>query len=168
MGENTAAGYRRIGGTRMWGGYGNGGAVVQQWTSNTSAAWQRFDRQAEQSGGKPVAVWIMICIFAQAGATIQEVQALVNNARSHAAEGATIYITGQPLYWQGHVCQLAGSDGPESTDRLAQQMAELDPTVIYAGQLRLSQGEVANDTCHANTAGEDALGRQAKEIWGQP
>lgn len=42
MGENTAAGYRRIGGTRMWGAYGNGGAVAQNWTNNTGPAASGF------------------------------------------------------------------------------------------------------------------------------
>ena len=40
MGENVAIGYRRIGGNRMWGSNGNGGAVVQQWTSANSTAWR--------------------------------------------------------------------------------------------------------------------------------
>lgn len=167
MGENTAAGYRRVGGTRMWGGYGNGGAVVQNWTSNTSSSWQRFDGQVQQNG-EPVAVWIMICIFAQAGATAQEVDAMIENARSHSAPGVVIYITGQPLYEPGHVCTLAGADGPESTDRLAQEAADRHDDVIYPGQLRLANGEVSGDTCHANTQGEDALGEQAKAFWGQP
>ena len=167
MGENTVAGYRRIGGTRMWGGYGNGGAVVQQWTSNNSAAWQRFDQQADQYG-KPVAVWIMICIFAQAGATAQEVNSMIENARSHSAPGATIYLTGQPLYFQGHTCSLAGTGGPESTDQLAQQVAAQHDDVIYPGSFILQDGEIANDTCHANTQGEDSLGEQARAFWGQP
>jgi hypothetical protein len=167
MGENTAAGYRRIGGTRMWGGFGNGGAVVQQWTSNTSASWGRFDQQVEQYG-EPVAVWIMICIFAQAGATAQEVNAMIENARSHSAPGVTIYLTGQPLYDPGHVCTLAGAMGPNQTDQLAQQVAAQHDDVIYPGALRLTGGEVSGDSCHANTQGEDSLGRQAKAFWGQP
>ena len=167
MGENTAAGYRRIGGTRMWGGYGNGGAVVQQWTTNNSAAWNRFRNQVQQNG-EPVAVWIMICIFAQAGATAQEVNAMIENARENSAPGVTIYLTGQPLYDPGHVCTLAGANGPESTDQLAQQVAAQHPDVIYPGALRLTAGEVAGDTCHANTQGEDSLGRQARAFWGQP
>jgi hypothetical protein len=167
MGENTAIGYRRIGGTRMWGSNGNGGAVVQQWTSGDSAAWGRFDNMANQYG-KPVAVWIMICIFAQAGATAQEVNAMIENARNHSAENVTIYLTGQPVYTNGHVCTLAGSGGPEMTDELAKEVADQHDDVIYPGQLVLQDGEVAADTCHANTEGEDALGRQAKAYWGQP
>jgi hypothetical protein len=166
MAENVALGYRRIGGTRMWAAYGNGGAVVQSWTSNNSSSWQRFDRQVDMYG-EPEAVWIMICIFTS-GATIQEIRQLVANTRSH-APGAYIYITGQPLYDQGHVCTLSGPGGPESTDRLAQQMAMEDPDVHYAGPIGpLNPGEYTSDSCHATSTGEDKLGRQVKAIWGQP
>jgi hypothetical protein len=164
MGENVAAGYRRIGGTRMWGGYGNGGAVVQQWTSNNSAAWQRFDR--EKGNTTLAAVWIMICIFTQ-GATPAEVDSLIANARSH-APGAYIYITGQPLYREGYTCTLAGDGGPELTDRLAREAADRHPDVHYAGALGPLNDDERSDVCHANQAGEDKLGRQVKAIWGQP
>jgi hypothetical protein len=168
MGENTAIGYRRIGGTRMWGSNGNGGAVVQQWTSESASTWQRFDSKAQQSGGPPVAVWIMICIFAQAGATDAEVNQMISIARGHSADNAVIYLTGQPVYSDGNVCSLAGNGGPELTDNLAQQVADQHDDVIYPGQLVLDSGEVAGDTCHANSTGEDELGKQAKAYWGQP
>jgi hypothetical protein len=167
MGENTAAGYRRIGGTRMWGGYGNGGAVVQQWTSDSGAAWRRFRDQTNMHG-KPVAVWIMICIFARDGANAQEVNQMIAHARANSAPGVKIYLTGQPLYDQGHTCTLAGANGPESTDQLAQTVAAQHADVTYPGPLRLRAGEVATDTCHANTQGQDSLGRQARAFWGQP
>ncbi len=164
MGENVARGYTRAGGTRMWGDYGNGGAVVQNWTTNNSSNWQGFDRQSSMYG-KPVAIWIMICIFST-GATMDEVRTMVNNAKTHAADGAYIYITGQPLYTDGHVCTLAGNGGPELTDMQAQQMAMEDPQVHYAGVLGpLAQGEYQSDSCHANNAGEDKLGKQVLAIW---
>jgi hypothetical protein len=61
-----------------------------------SSAWQSFDRQATRYG-KPSAVWVQICIFADPGATYDELKQLIANAREHAAPGATIYITGQPF-----------------------------------------------------------------------
>jgi hypothetical protein len=165
MGENVAIGYRRIGGTRMWGSNGNGGAVVQQWTDNNSTAWQRFDRK--KGNTTLSAVWIMICIFTS-GAEDDEIDSLVENARSH-APGAYIYITGQPAYHSGHTCPLAGEGGPELTDRLARDAAMRHPDVHYAGVLGpLNQGEYTNDNCHASSSGEDKLGRQVKAIWGQP
>src|SRR5437763_21462 len=163
--ENVAQGYVADGGTGMWGPYGTGGLVVQSWTDPNSASWQKFDQQAAQFG-KPDTVWVQICIFANPGASYTEVKQLIANARQHAAPGAAIIITGQPLYPQGNVCQLAGSGGPELTDNLAKQAAA-DSTqhVTYPGQFKLLNSEVA-DGCHANTTGQASLGRQALAFWG--
>jgi len=164
MAENVAQGYVADGGTRMWGPYGTGGLVVQSWTDPNSSAWQKFDQQASLYG-KPTAVWVQICIFASQGATYDEVKRLIANARQHAAVGATIYITGQPLYEPGHTCSLAGADGPQLTDNLAKQAAaDASQNVSYPGQFHLLNSEVA-DGCHANTAGQAALGRQALAFW---
>ncbi|WFE19284.1 cellulose binding domain-containing protein [Solwaraspora sp. WMMD937] len=165
MAENVAQGYVAIGGQRMWGPYGTGGAVVQSWTNTNSSSWQAFDRQAAQYG-RPTAVWVQICIFAQNGATYNEVRQLIANARQHAAPGATIYISGQPLYDPGQTCFLAGANGPELTDSLARQAAaDATQNVIYPGTFHLRSNEVS-DGCHANTAGQQSLGRQALAYWG--
>jgi hypothetical protein len=169
MANNVAEGYARIGGTRMWGGYGNGGAVVQNWTNNSSSNWQGFDQQIQSKGGgkTPKAVWMMICVFTS-GATQQEIQQMIANTKTH-APGAYLYITGQPLYQEGHVCTLAGDGMPEKTDMQAKQAAMDDPDVHYAGPLGpLNDGEWQSDTCHANNTGGDKLGKQVKAIWGQP
>ena len=165
MAENVAQGYVAVGGQRMWGPYGTGGAVVQSWTDTNSASWQAFDQQA-QTNGLPDTVWVQICIFAQAGASMEEVTRMIANAREHAAEGAEIIITGQPLYEGGRSCFLAGPGGAEHTDSLAQQ-AGADPSLnaTYAGSFLLLSSEVA-DGCHANSAGQRSLGQQAINFWG--
>jgi hypothetical protein len=165
MADNVAQGYVAAGGTRMWGPYGTDRLVVQSWTDTDSSAWIRFDQQSARFG-RPVAVWVQICMFARSRATYDEIRRVVANARQHAAAGATIYLTGQPLYDPGQICFLAGAEGPQLTDDLARQAAA-DPTqdVIYPGVFRLRSGEVA-DGCHANTAGQLSLGRQALGFWG--
>ncbi|MGR6918003.1 cellulose-binding domain-containing protein [[Actinomadura] parvosata] len=164
MAENVAQGYVAVGGRRMWGPYGTGGLVVQSWTDPDSSAWQKFDQQVSRFG-RPTAVWVQICVF-NANATYDEVKRLIANARRHAAPGATIFITGQPLYDAGQTCFLAGANGPQLTDSLARQAAA-DPTqnVTYSGSFRLRSDEVA-DGCHANAAGQQSLGRQALTFWG--
>jgi hypothetical protein len=165
MAENVAQGYVADGGQRMWGPYGTGGMVVQSWTDTNSASWQLFDQQASQYG-LPTAVWVQVCIFAQDGATYDEVTQLIANAREHAESGAMIYITGQPLYDDGQSCSLAGEDGPQMTDDLAQQAAaDTAQNVTYPGSFLLHSGEV-EDGCHANTAGQESLGQQALDFWG--
>ena len=164
MAENVSQGYVAVGGKRMWGPYGTGGLVVQSWTDPNSSAWQKFDQQASKYG-RPSAVWVQVCIFTQ-GATYDEVKKLVANARQHAAAGAKIYITGQPLYDTGHTCSLAGANGPALTDSLARQAAaDATQNVAYPGAFRLHNGEDA-DGCHANTAGRQSLGHQAVGFWG--
>lgn len=165
MAENVAEGYVANGGTRMWGPYGTGGLVVQSWTDTNSSSWQKFDQQASEFG-EPTTVWVQICIFADAGATYDEVKQLIANAREHAAPDAEIIITGQPLYPEGNVCSLAGADGPQLTDDLAKQAAaDTTQDVTYPGAFQLKNSEVA-DGCHANTAGQESLGKQALEFWG--
>ena len=164
MAENVAQGYVAVGGQRMWGPYGTGGMVVQSWTDTNSASWKLFDQQAAKYG-KPTAVWVQICIFTQ-GATYDEVKKLIANTRQHAASNATVYITGQPLYDAGQSCFLAGVNGPQNTDALAQQAAkDAALNVVYPGAFRLKTGEV-QDGCHANTNGQKSLGQQAVAFWG--
>ncbi|MEO3808130.1 cellulose-binding domain-containing protein [Sphaerisporangium sp. B11E5] len=164
MAENVAQGYRAVGGTRMWGPYGTGGMVVQSWTDTNSSSWRLFDQQASRYG-RPNTVWIQICVF-NANATYDEVKRMIANARQHAASGARIIISGQPLYDQGQTCFLAGANGPQLTDSLARQAAaDSTQNVTYPGAFRLRPNEVS-DGCHANTAGQQSLGRQAIGYWG--
>lgn len=165
MAENVAQGYVAVGGQRMWGPYGTGGMVVQSWTDTNSASWQLFDRQVAQYG-KPTAVWVQICIFQNPGATYDEVKKLIANARQHAASGAQIYITGQPIYPDNPAsCSLAGSAGPALTESLAKQAAaDSTQNVTYPGAFKLMSTDTV-DGCHANTAGQASLGRQAIAFW---
>jgi len=166
MSENVAQGYIAIGGKHMWGPYGTGGLVVQSWTSTTSPSWGKFDAQAAKYG-KPSEVWVQICIFQNPGATYDEVKQLVANARGHAAPGARIWITGQPVYPDNPgSCSLAGPKGPQLTVDLARRAGEDKAlNVTYPGEFKLLRGEV-QDGCHANTAGQKSLGQQAKAFWG--
>jgi len=166
MAENVAQGYVANSGKHMWGPYGTGGLVVQSWTNTNSASWGSFDKQAAKYG-KPAELWIMICIFQNPGATYDEVRQLVANARQHAAPGAKIYITGQPVYPDNpSSCSLAGAKGPQLTVDLAKRAGE-DATlnVTYPGDFKLMKGEV-QDGCHANAAGQKSLGKQALDLWG--
>lgn len=166
MAENVAEGYVADGGQRMWGPYGTDGLVVQDWTSTNSAAWQKFDGQSAKYG-KPSAVWVMICIFQNPGATYAEVKEMIANARQHGAPGAQIYITGQPIYPDNpSSCFLAGPTGPQLTVDLAKQAAaDTSQNVTYPGDFKLMKNQVL-DGCHANTAGQKALGEQAIAFWG--
>lgn len=167
MAENVAQGYVANGGKHMWGPYGTGGLVVQSWTNANSAAWAKFDQQAARYGGRPSEVWVMVCIFQNPGATYDEVKQMIASARQHAAPGARIYITGQPVYPDNpSSCFLAGTRGPQLTVDLAKRAAaDAALNVTYPGEFKLMRGEVS-DGCHANTAGQSSLGKQALAFWG--
>jgi hypothetical protein len=166
MAENVAQGYVASGGKHMWGPYGTGGLVVQSWTNSKSAPWGQFDRQATKYG-KPSEVWVQICIFQNPGATYDEVKQMVANAREHAAPGAKIWITGQPIYPDNPTsCFLAGAQGPQLTVDLAKKAGgDTVLNVTYPGDFKLMRGEV-QDGCHANSAGQLSLGKQAIAFWG--
>jgi hypothetical protein len=166
MAENVAQGYVAVGGTHMWGPYGTGGMVVQSWTNTASQSWRMFDAQVAKYG-KPTAVWVQVCIFQNPGATFDEVKKLIANARQHSAPDAKILITGQPIYPDNPTsCFLAGANGPEMTENLAKKAAEdTSLNVTYPGAFKLKRGEV-QDGCHANTAGQASLGKQAIAFWG--
>lgn len=166
MAENVAQGYVAVGGKRMWGPYNTNGLVVQDWTNTNSSGWGRFDQQANRFK-KPTAVWVQLCIFSWAGVTYDETKTLIANAREHAAEGATIFITGQPIYEAGAVCSLAGADGPALTEDMAKKAAaDASQNVIYPGPFGPLGGSTSSDGCHANVAGQKLLGEQALEYFG--
>jgi hypothetical protein len=172
MGQNVADGYKRVGGTRMWGGYGTGGQVVQSWVESGSA-WSLFDTKLSQVGGKDhiTAIWIQICIFSSR-ATDAEIKSMIAAARAKLNPGVQIYITGQPLYEAGHECTLAGTGGAQWTDDKARQFAadtSVNQNMVYPGAFHLdsTKGEVMSDTCHATSPmGENVLGQQALAFWG--
>jgi hypothetical protein len=166
MSENVAQGYVASGGKHMWGPYGTGGLVVQSWTNTNSASWGLFDKQVA-TYGKPSEVWVQICIFQNPGATYDEIKQLIANARQHAAPGAKIWITGQPIYPDNpSSCFLAGAQGPQLTVDLAKKAgADTALNVTYPGDFKLMKSEV-QDGCHANTAGQRSLGKQALAFWG--
>jgi hypothetical protein len=166
MAENVASGYVAVGGKRMWGPYGTGGLVVQSWTNTNSNPWKMFDQQVAKYG-KPTEVWVQICIFQNPGVKYEEVVQIVANARQHAAPGATIYITGQPIYPDNPTsCFLAGSAGPQLTEDMAKRAgADMALNVTYPGPFVLMKGEV-QDGCHANSAGQKSLGQQALKFFG--
>lgn len=166
MAENVAQGYVADGGKRMWPNYGTSGQVVQSWTDVNSASWKLYDQQVAKYG-KPDTVWVQICIFAQQGATADEVKKMIANARAHSNADAAVYLTGQPLYEQGRNCFLAGDGGANMTDTLAKTVAA-DTSLVnvtYPGSFLLHPSEV-QDGCHANTAGQKSLGQQALAFWG--
>jgi hypothetical protein len=166
LSNNVADGYARIGGTRMWWGSGFTNPTLVDYKDQNSRGWMGFDDNVQRYG-LPTGVWIQICAYEETP-TMQDVIAVVAIVREHAAPRATIYITGMPLYVEGHVCPLFEGTSPELTDRLAREAAE-DPNLglIYPGVFGpLEESELSGDGCHTTAAGGNRLGEQALGFWG--
>ncbi len=168
MSDNVAAGYAAVGGMRMWPSTpAYWGQVVQDWANPSDPVWDAFDGHVEEFG-VPTAVWIMVCIFNPPGVQISEMRDIVGLVRER-APNATIYTTGQPFYSPGADCSIAGPDGPQITDDMAQEMAD-DPSmtdVHYVGTFGPLTAAMKADVCHANEAGQELLGEQAVEFFGE-
>lgn len=168
MSDNGASGYAAVGGERMWPSIpAYWGQVVQDWANPDDPVWDAFDDQVEEFG-VPEEVWIMVCIFNPPGVELSEMREIVGLVRER-APNATIYTTGQPLYEADAPCTVAGEEGPQLTDDMAQSMAE-DPSltdVIYMGTFGPLSSEQKEDSCHANAAGQQMLGQQAVEFFGE-
>jgi hypothetical protein len=167
MSQNVAQGYASLGGKVLWPVMGAYGAqIVQNWTKD-GGPWTAnggFDSGVQQYG-QPEAVWIMLCIFAQASVNINEAKQIIALTKQR-APNAKLFITGQPLN-SGTDCNLAGNGGAQHTDDIAKQAAMEDSTVTYAGTFGpLTPGQ-RSDGCHANADGMALLGRQVIEKWGQ-
>jgi hypothetical protein len=172
MADNIGGGYGAVGGRIMWTnqGYGTGAKVVQNWTANGDG-WSLFNTKMNATGGKDKikAIMVQICILSSR-ATDAELKAMIQAARDHTNPGTHIYIVGQPQYEAGHECNLAGTGGAKWTDDQAKALAA-DPAVnqnmTYLGQFKLNcSNNECQDACHANTAGQQSLGNQAKAFWG--
>jgi len=172
MADNIGGGYRAVGGTIMWTnqGYATGAKVVQNWTANGDG-WSLFNTKMNATGGKDKikAIMVQICILSSR-ATDAELKSMIQAARDHTNPGTHIYIVGQPQYEAGHECNLAGPGGAKWTDDQAKALAA-DPSVnqnmTYLGQFKLNcSNNECQDACHANTAGQQSLGNQAKAFWG--
>jgi hypothetical protein len=168
MSDNVAAGYTAVGGTRMWPSIpAYWGQVVQDWANPDDPVWDAFDEQVDEYG-PPDAVWIMVCIFNPPGVELQEMRDIVALVRQR-SPSATIYTTGQPFYELGADCSIAGTEGPQMTDDMAQDMAE-DASltdVHYAGKFGPLSAAQKADACHANEDGQELLGNQAVEFFGE-
>ena len=104
-----------------------------------------------------------VLLFFGAVSPYKNVPHLVTTFRNSSLPDGRMLIAGRA---EPRTCALAGPNGPFSHRGLAKQAAaDASQNVTYPGSFRLVNGEVA-DGCHANTAGQLSLGRQALAYWG--
>ena len=143
--------------------YGGGG--VYQWAKNLTDSnpyWAAF--KAEYTARPFKIVWLQLAALATdaANETYANALAVVNQIKTR-VPGAVVYVSAQPNYTPSTwVCSLAGADGPARMQSLADQLVangecERGPVM---GPLVASTMLRPNDTCHANTTGENFEGQQ--------
>ncbi len=162
MTENAIDGYTALGGTQFWPRFGRyGGGTVGRWAFGTEAGsrlWAIFRGQLREEPDT-AAIWWQLCTFAGGGQDDLGRAMTVLEEIKASAPDLPVYVSPQPAYTDGHVCEIAGDGGPE---RMAQLAADLVATgEVLAGP---PQGPLASDVtrdgCHADTAGEEILGEQ--------
>ncbi len=167
---NAIEGYHSLNGKTLWQGeigeFGGGG--ISAWSDLTSTSnlyWQGFTELLE-THPRTSTIWIELCTSARRAEydTYDNLLAIRNQILS-LIPNATIYVSAQPDYLDGHVCGIAGNDGPMKMQSFVDQLvasglAEQGPII---GPLTKSQ---TTDGCHANKEGKDLMGRQLKEFFG--
>ncbi len=160
--NNAVIGYRQLGGRRFWDpvrSY-NGGSV-SIWASgvgNRNRYWLAFE-SALKSHPRTQIFWWQLCNSPQADeATLFRDARLVLEEIRRRVPGATVYVSAQHSYTQGHACR-GQADGPARMQRLADRLVaegsvQAGPTL---GPLSPSQ---TLDGCHANRIGMETLGQQ--------
>lgn len=169
MSRNSIDGYESLGGTNMWpspASYSGGsiGRWVSDLTQGGAGYWEWFDRQLVEHPDTTV-LWWNLCTFKAAASDSFEQAQLVLQEIVARAPGVEIYVSAQPSYAEGHLCEIAGATGPAAMEAVAEQLvaAGLAKAGPVMGPLL---GSDTSDGCHADGSGEELLGRQLLEFFG--
>jgi len=170
MTVNAIEGYHSEGGTTLWGEVGDfGGGTISAWAGllpTSKTYWSGFDAILAKNPGTK-AVWMELCISVKKGGTANDTYENALVVRQEILKripNAVIYVSAQPMYTEGHVCGIAGADGPakmqEIADKLvANGLAQKGPVLGP-----LATGQTA-DPCHANASGKSTMGKQMVEFF---
>ena len=168
--QNAVAGYGRIlGGTRMWsGGQPYGGGSIGRWErdlgADRSRYWEGFEQALADHPDTSV-IWYSLCTIRGApGDNVEAATAVIAEIRAHLPDVA-VFVSAQPAYSGGHICDLAGESGPTQMAEVAAELVMLG--IVEPGPVMgpLAESETG-DGCHANEAGQEKMGRQLLEFFG--
>ena len=167
---NAVEGYISEGGKVIWGELGDfGGGTISAWAGllpTSRMYWMGFDALLKKYPN-PNAVWMELCISIKKGGTesdTYENALIMRQEVLRRIPNAVVYVSAQPGYTAGHVCGIAGADGPtkmqEIADKLvANGLAKKGPVLGP-----LATGQTA-DPCHANASGKSTMGKQMVDFF---
>ena len=163
---NAINGAHTLGSTRFWyplPTYGGGG--IWKWAQNltsTSTYWTAFDA-AYQAQPCNIIWWQLAAVATDKANETYANAVIVLNEIKRRIPGVIVYVSAQPFYTPStHVCSIAGSDGPSRMASLVDQL--VNNGLCLRGPVMGPLDEATmlrpNDTCHANTTGENFEGQQ--------
>ncbi len=170
MTMNAVSGYEAIGGTQFWPVIKYGGGGIDRWgkdLSGNSKYWGAF-KEAFDANPKTHAIWWELCTLATDSTDDNYDHALiVLQEIKNRLPGAVVYVSAQPFYSSGHVCGIAGSDGPARMQSVADALVAEGKALKRPVMGPLLDSQLLPDGCHANTAGEESMGRQLMNHFGR-
>jgi hypothetical protein len=126
--------------------------------------WQRFETLAADNppAGR---LWWQLCGGDDQEPTFDIVLAVLSEIQLR-LPGVTVFASAQPSYSEGHVCRMAGAQGPAL-------MSDLVEALVSGGGVNPgpTMGPLTKDQtvdgCHANDAGRALMGAQLADFIGQ-
>ncbi|HEX2367876.1 MAG TPA: hypothetical protein VHM94_01435 [Acidimicrobiia bacterium] len=177
MTRDTFLGYHQVGATLAWpvGTYILSEGVLGAWVVRGSR-WRGDARRnlegyvQKRNAQPPDAVLIMVCLNKKTTPNISTMQAVVGNI-AHYSPGVPVYVTSQPRYTAGHLCQNLATSLEHQEARYA-LIDQIISQTIANGWARsgpvmpvLSPSQL-RDSCHGNSTGQVVLGQAVIDWWG--
>jgi hypothetical protein len=169
MSQNAAEGYQLAGGDNMWSFRAPyGGGTIGRWnddiTSDRGRYWGGFAKELDLSRNTTV-VWWNLCTAKAGPHDSYENAVLILDEIQAQIPGVVVYVSAQPAYTDGHVCELAGPGGPEAMQEIADQLIA-EGLVLEGPRMGPLQKSETRDGCHANEDGMEVLGQQLLDFFG--
>ena len=161
MTVDAAVGYRRQGGTSLWPtpGLGYGGGSVARWSDPEDKRGLRESFAAAlRSEPDTDAIWWQLCTSGSAEDNFDNALVVLTELETLVPE-AEIYVSAQPDYLAGHVCESAGPGGPARMSRLADELVATGRVNVGPSLSPLAAAELV-DTCHAGDVAVDQMGAE--------
>lgn len=164
---DAVEGYVRVGGSGMWpvNGLGYGQGAIARWSEieGDGGFWRSFDAALEKQDATAT-VWWELCTSGSRMDDLEQALIVLDGIEAR-LPGATVYVSAQPEYTDGHVCNLAGARGPEVMQQLAAELVETGRVVAGPVLSRLQPSQLV-DTCHANAEGKRQMGQELLDFFG--
>ena len=160
MTVDAAQGYREVGGSALWApaqlGYGRG--TVRRWadTGDRLDFWSNFDAALARQPDTE-AIWWELCTSGVAEDDLDHASIVMDELRRRVGD-VPVYVSAQPAYTDGHVCDSAGPGGPEAMQALADSLIDTDQVSTGPRLAPLSRDQLS-DGCHADEGGRAQMGR---------